>query len=77
MARGDDGNERTMIFPVFDGWEPTLFWPPHPRPEHAGGIMAGDLSGAWGPFVIWYRLGRSRNDFAVWLATAWDIGLPP
>lgn len=77
LMRGDDGNYAGLIVPVFLGWEPTLFWPPHPRPEHAGGIMAGDLSGAWGPFIYLVPSGAIASDFAVYLATAFDIGQPP
>ena len=32
------------------GWPVQPWQPPHPRPERAGGIMAGDF-GAWAPFV--------------------------
>ena len=75
--RGDDGTQAVPIIPFPNGWEPVLFWPPHPLPEIAGGIMAGDLSGAWGPFVYLVPSGAIASDFAVYLATAFDIGLPP
>ena len=75
--RGIDGTEGRLIVPFRNGWDPVLFWPPHPRREKSGSVMIGDFSGAWGPFIYLVPSGAIASDFALYLATAWDIGMPP
>lgn len=76
-VRGIDGTDFPFIFPIFDGWESLLFWPPHPRPERSGAVALGDLSGAWGPFVYLVPSGTVVSDFALYSAIAYDIGIAP
>ena len=77
LVRGIDGTEGRLIVPFRNGWDPVLFWPPHPRREKSGSVMIGDFSGAWGPFIYLVPSGAIASDFALYLATAWDIGMPP
>lgn len=77
LVRGIDGTDGRLIVPFRNGWEPVLFWPPHPRRERAGSIMMGDMGGAWGPFIYLVPSGAIARDFALYLATAFDIGMPP
>lgn len=77
IMRGLDGTEAPFILEHFGGWDPVLFWPPHPRPERTGSVMLGDISGAWGPFVYLVPSGAIASDFAYWIAVPFDIGQPP
>jgi hypothetical protein len=76
LMRGVDGVEFPLILEHFDGWEPVLFWPPHPRPERNAGWMTGDF-GAYAPLIYLVPSGAIAFDYAVWLATAYDIGQAP
>lgn len=77
FMRGIDGAAAPLIVPVFDGWDPLLFWPPHPRPERGGAIMTGDLSGAWGLFYYLIPSGALATDAALYAAIAYDVGIAP
>lgn len=77
LMRGVDGTDFPLIVPHFDGWESTLFFPPHPRPERGGAVMIGDVWGAWGLFYYLIPSGAIATDSALYAAIAFDVGVPP